>query len=742
MYKPGWINWGSLMSNILKYISITILVGNILFIKGVAQPEQFDKIIFQNALIDGAYYFSNVEYSGSSWIKNIQGKLPVNSEISFTPGNALELTFKSSDKGSWKVKLIYDKIRGIDRFTQADHLSFWLYGNSGIEKNALPFMSLSYPNEEGRSAQLPIGDYVEKLPETDWIRVLIPLKDFAIDDLDIKKVEGLLFINGQPSDTEQQIFLDQMEFIQLSESENALKAPEIQNVKGYEKHFDITWEKLADNNIKYVKIHRAIGNQSFEAVGIQIPGISGYSDYTGFHEEEVKYKLTFLDHNYNESPYSIVKSSKTKEMADEELLDMIQQANLRYYWEGAEPNSGMALENIPGRKTMIATGASGFGMMAILAGVKRGFISREKAVERFLKITDFLSKADRFHGVFPHFLDGRTGKTVPFFGNRDNGGDLVETSFLMQGLLTARQYFDRRDKKEAQIRKTITTLWEDVEWDWYRKNPNSDFLYWHWSPDQEWVLNHKLIGWNETMITYFLAIASPTHGVPSTMYYTGWASQADEARAYRSNWGKTSQGSMYTNGTTYYGIKLPVGVSNGGPLFFIHYSFLGLNPQLFADKYVDYFDNNKKIAEINQRYCIENPEGHKGYGADFWGLTASDGPEHYAANEPKTLQDNGKMTPTGALASFPYMPDASMQALKNYYRNYGNFLYGYYGFSDALNLDKNWVAPIYMGLNQAPIVVMIENYRSGFLWELFMSNEEVKNAIDSISSATKTKYRE
>ena len=235
------------------------------------------------------------------------------------------------------------------------------------------------------------------------------------------------------------------------------------------------------------------------------------------------------------------------------------------------------------------------------------------------------------------------------------------------------------------------------------------------------------------MITYFLAIASKTHPIPPSMYYTGWASQSAIAAKYRADWGQTTDGATYTNGNTYYGIELPVGVSNGGPLFFVHYSFLGLNPHQFTDKYVNYFENNKRIAEINLRYCIENPNKHKGYGEDFWGLTASDGTDNYSADEPTVRGDKGKLTATGALASFPYTPEASMKALRNYYRNYGQYLYGYYGFRDAIDLDKNWCSPIYMGLNQAPVVVMIENYRSKLLWDLFMANTEVQQGVEKLN---------
>jgi exo beta-1,2-glucooligosaccharide sophorohydrolase (non-reducing end) len=423
-------------------------------------------------------------------------------------------------------------------------------------------------------------------------------------------------------------------------------------------------------------------------------------------------------------------------MTDDELLEMVQQASFRYYWEGAEQESGLAKENIPGRHNMIATGASGFGIMALIAGAERKFITHEQAVERFVKIVRFLEQAETFHGVYPHFINGTNGKVEPFFGKRDNGADLVETSFLLQGLIAARQYFNGSSENEKLIRDKINAIWQKAEWDWFRQYPDSKFLYWHWSPDQAWVINHTLIGWNETMVTYLLAIASPTHAVPASMYYSGWANQDSTGQKYRSAWGRTKDGSMYTNGNTYFGIKLDVGVSSGGPLFFTHYSYMGYDPHAITDKYTNYFINNQNIARINYNYCVQNPKNNKGYNDSSWGLTASDGPFNYSADEPVLWQDNGKIAPTGAISSFPYTPVESMKALKNYYYNYGRFLWGEYGFKDAFDLANNWCSEIYMGLNQAPMTVMIENYRSGLVWKLFMSSPEIQEGLKKLEKET------
>jgi hypothetical protein len=370
--------------------------------------------------------------------------------------------------------------------------------------------------------------------------------------------------------------------------------------------------------------------------------------------------------------------------------------------------------------------------MALIAAVERQFVTREQAVARLTQNVTFLEAADRFHGVWPHFLDGQTGKTIALFGKYDNGGDLVETAFLAQGLLTARQYFDQAVSSEAQLRDRITRLWHEIEWDWYRPPHDPDFLYWHWSPDYEWHIGHPLIGWNETMIAYLLGVASPTHPVPASLYYSGWASDSERARRYRQGWGQTQLGSVYQNGATYYGLTLPVGVGSGGPLFFTHYSFLGFDPRGKRDRYANYFENNRILSLINYRYCVDNPGGYLGYGENAWGLTASDDHTGYVAHEPALHNDNGTLTPTGALSAFPYTPEESMRALRHFYYDEGAKLWGIYGFRDAYNPTQNYVSPIFMGLNQAPIVAMIENYRTGLLWKHFMANPEIAVMLDKI----------
>jgi len=404
-------------------------------------------------------------------------------------------------------------------------------------------------------------------------------------------------------------------------------------------------------------------------------------------------------------------TDKFTAISDNQLLDLVQKQTLKYFYDFGHPVSGLALErNTSG--DVVTTGGSGFGIMAMVVGVNRNFITRAEGLARLQKIVGFLkNKAVTFHGAFPHWLNGTSGAVQPFSA-QDNGADLIETSFLMEGLLTARQYFSGAGADETALRADITTLYNNVEWDWFRQG-NQNVLYWHWSPSNGWAINMKISGWNEGLIAYVLAASSTTHSIPKIVYDNGWA----------------GNGSM-KNGATYYGVKLPLGPAQGGPLFFAHYSFLGINPTGLADAYANYEDQNKAHAQINYNYCVANPKNYYGYSADSWGLTASDIEGGYTASSP--TNDVGVIAPTAAISSMPYTPTQSMAALKFMYYKLGDKMWGPYGFYDAYNLNNPWFANSYLAIDQGPIIVMIENYRSGLLWNLFMSCPEIKTGMKGL----------
>lgn len=392
------------------------------------------------------------------------------------------------------------------------------------------------------------------------------------------------------------------------------------------------------------------------------------------------------------------------------LLTLIQEQTFKYFWDFAHPNSGMIRErNTSG--DLVTTGGTGFGLMALIVGIERGFISRSEGVERWRKVVDFLSKADRFHGVWSHWLNGNTGQVIPF-SPKDDGGDLVETALLIQGLLTVKEYLDPNNTKENEIIGKINELWEEVEWDWYTRGGQNK-LFWHWSPNHAWDMNLPVTGYNEALIVYVLAAASPTHAIDAEVYHQGWA-----------------RSGAIVNGNTYFDQTLPLGPEMGGPLFYSHYSFLGLDPRSLQDQYANYWDQNVSHSKIHRAYAVQNSLGYVGYGAEMWGLTASDNQEGYGAHSP--TNDLGVVTPTAALSSMSYTPEASMEALKLYYYSLGDRLWGEYGFYDAFNLTENWFADSYLAIDQGPIIIMIENHRSGLLWNQFMKNEQVKEGLDKL----------
>lgn len=441
--------------------------------------------------------------------------------------------------------------------------------------------------------------------------------------------------------------------------------------------------------------------------------LEGFTTYT----LSVTPALTAISQGKLKTPLSIRLTTgldardKFPRISDEELLTLVQKQTLTYFYDFGHPVSGLARErNTSG--DLVTTGGSGFGIMALVAGVHRQLITRQQGLTRIQQLVTFLkTKADRFHGAFPHWLNGQTGKTIAF-SPRDNGADLVETAFLMQGLLSARQYFSGSDPAETALRQDITQMWREVEWSWFRKG-NENVLYWHWSPDQGWAMNMPIRGWNEALVVYVLAAASPTYPVGKEVYDQGWA-----------------QNGAMRNGNTFYGVNLPLGPSQGGPLFFSHYSFLGIDPRGLKDAYADYQEQTRAHTRINYQYCKANPKGYYGYSATCWGLTASDDVNGYLAHEPGN--DTGVISPTAALSSLPYTPEESMAALRFFYYQLGDKIWKNYGFVDAFSLHHNWYASSFLAIDQGPIVVMIENHRSQLLWNLFMSCPEVKTGMKTL----------
>jgi hypothetical protein len=404
--------------------------------------------------------------------------------------------------------------------------------------------------------------------------------------------------------------------------------------------------------------------------------------------------------------------AKVAALPDDALLDAVQRRTFRYFWEGAHPVSGLAFDRrTAGRRASVAApvaiGGSGFGVMALIVAAERGWVARGAALERLARMLELLRRARRYHGAYPHFMDGRTGESIPF-SSEDDAADLVETSFLMMGLLCAREYFARNTRKEASARSLISALWNDVEWSWFTRGRK--VLYWHWSPNHGWAMDHAIRGWNECLMTYVLAASSPRYAIEPAVYHRGFAS-----------------GATFRNRKSWYGVELPLGPPYGGPLFFAHYSFCGLDPRGLEDRYADYWEQNVRHVRINRAHCVANPGKFEGYGESCWGLTASDDPSGYSAHAPDN--DNGTISPTAALASLPYAPAEVTTMLRQLLRRHGKRVWRALGFVDAFCESEKWYADTFLAIDQGPIIVMIENHRTGLLWKLFMAVADVRRGL-------------
>jgi hypothetical protein len=495
------------------------------------------------------------------------------------------------------------------------------------------------------------------------------------------------------------------------------KVPDELKATAYPAHVEITFQNR--NGFVY-EVYRSVNQgKNFVKAGETSEGF--YLDFFGKPlAAETVFVYRILPKGMNSKDKNAEKfqlSVNVKPATDEALLDMTQRYTTRYFFDFAEPKTGMARERSNDTNgDIVTTGGTGFGIMALVAGAERNYLSRKHAFSNIKKMVDFLEKAERFHGAWAHWYDARTGK--PFsFSKYDDGGDLVETAFLVQGLLTAREYFKSGEVNERLLGNRITQLWETVEWNWFTRG--TDSLYWHWSKNYEWKMNHRIKGFDETLITYILAASSPTYPINRNVYES----------CYKNS-------TYFLNGKTYYGIKLDLGMEYGGPLFFTHYSFLGLNPNGLTDEHTNYFERNKAHALIHRAYAIDNPKKHAGYGANLWGFTSSDDPlVGYTSHHPGTNDENGTVSPTAALSSIVYTPNESIEVLKNLYYNYGKTIFGKYGFYDALNPslpEGQQVVKSYLAIDQGPIAVMIENYRSGLIWKLFMKNNEIKSGLKKL----------
>lgn len=418
---------------------------------------------------------------------------------------------------------------------------------------------------------------------------------------------------------------------------------------------------------------------------------------------------------FQRSDWTPPAEARTEMLETNRLLTEVQKDGFNYFYAFGHPVSGLPRLSLRRDPDTCAIGATGMGLFNIGVGIDRHFITRQEGVDRTLQELKFLSQAERFHGAFPHLINGQTGKAIAF-SRYDDGADIVETAFLMEGVLFAREFFSRTNAEEMEIRLLADDLWRDVEWNWFVRYDPGPYLVWHWSPKYGYKINLHITGFNECQLAYLLAMASPTHPIKPEAYWHGW------------------EGPLYGVKRTSYGIHLNLGNKSAPapPLFMAHYSYLGLDPHDLWYRNKTYFDHFRDFCLVQVRYAWSKSDIYEGYGP-LWGITASDGPDGYRPFQPGK-QDNGTLAPTAALSSMPYVPMQSLPCLMEMYQHNGSSLWGPIGFYDAFNPTRKWVAQAYLCIDQGPIAPMIENYRTKMCWKTFMKCPELRPVIKLVNA--------
>lgn len=701
----------------IRFLCIILLITT----SPIAAQE--DAIFFSDSNTGDEFYDSSwgfVEAPSQLELAANNDKFPVDAQHPFRGAHSLRLHWTSNEGGNWGIAVASIGWVGHD-FTQLDSIVYWINGPEAVAQSDLPDLSLE-DLSNAKSTKVFLGDYLTGVDAdtNTWQKIEIPISDLepGTENCDFTRIKTIFHWQRDSDGQEHLVWLDEIKAIKAGGGTgNAPAKPSGLIAQGAESRIDLRWKRNTEEDLMGYYLYRSESiSGSFSKINPVHHDVHLYSNFLGENDVTYYYYVTAINEDYQESVPSDTVFATSFEMSENELLTSVQEVTFRYFYDYGHPLSGLARER-KGSGETCASGGTGFGLVTLVVGAERNFEPRDSIAARVLKILTFLQdNCTRYHGAWAHWINGATGETIPF-SQYDDGGDIVETSFLAQGLLVVRKYFTESNSVETEIRDRATQMWESIEWDWYRRTSDTDgkHIYWHWSPNYGWQMNMPIYGYNEAMIVYLLAIASPTHPVPSSLYYDGWCSSQ-----------------AYANGNTYYGYKQWVGYTHGGPLFFTHYSFLGFDPRNKSDMYCNYFENNRNISLINRAYCIANPEDHAGYSELVWGLTASDNPWGYYAHQPLPEHDNGTITPTAAISAMPYVPEESKATLEHFYFTYGENLWGEFGFRDAFNLDVNWFATSYISIDQGTIVPMIENYRTGLCWDLFMQNTEIWAMLDSI----------
>ncbi|WP_140938952.1 glucoamylase family protein [Sphingobacterium lumbrici] len=720
-----------------------LLFSFIVFVPTFLVANTYPEVIFDNSLVKGVYAKSTINYSGKSWVENVNHHLLVSDTLFFTPGNALSLKYISAEEGNWKAEIKYSRQKYHYKFDNDDFLSIRIFVKStetGVED--LPKLYVKQPNSTSMSFSLEkfIIDYeVNK-----WVQVKIPIS--AIRDINFNEPIGAIgFQQHKSSNRLQHIFIDQIEFLAKNYPQVKLSSPAIlTDAVPYDRQVHLKWQLPLTPSIHYIKIYRSEDGENFKPIGIRPVQMQSCLDMVPILGRKYYYKIAWVDYNYQESPFSAVKEIMAKELKESQLLDLIQLAHVNYFVENYDVNSGMYMPFRMKDKAVVSTKETGGAIISLLIGAERKFISRQAVYGRISKIVYFLLKAQNNKGIFPSYFNGRGG--VPEYRNDSPQYDVSATSNILEALLIAREYFSGDSVEEVDLRKRITKLYEGINWQELTLEGTNDILRSSLpaAGDLNTPLQLTLHGINESINTYFLAMAAPKFPLPLTSYYNAvyhnYSSYKPDpieegevdihADSLASDTLLLSENQKLVTlidtfiqtsilkDTLLYGSPLKLGEYNRS-LMELYKTFLTVSPDLVQDTVLDFKEVlNSYVHFVKRR---DNEMGVGSTDSDIWGFY-----QH------RDSIGNYRINPSIAPSSIFVDKEVGLQAVLALYHQYGNVLFTEYGFRSWLDLRNDDVSDEYLATNQSTLSIALENYRSGLIWKLYAQIPELKAVRESL----------
>jgi len=712
------------------------LIPVLLFLPLYVSADTYPEVVFDNSLISGSYARSYVQYSGKSWVENVNKHLLVSDTLFFTPGNALSLKYISAEEGDWRVNIRYSRQKILYRVLDSDFLTFRLFIKSnGTKPEVLPQISLS--QRRMHIASVDIAKYIAEFKYDTWLVVKIPCKDFKGLDND-KPISGITLSQKGVSSGVHHFFLDQIEFLPKSYSQVKLSSPAVLiSAEAYDKMVHLKWQLPLTPSIRYIKIYRSMDGKDYVPVGIKPIHMQSCLDDVPIIGQKYFYKLTWLDYNYNESPFSVAKEVQTKQMETARVLDLIQLAHVNYFIENYDVNSGMYMPYRLKEKAVVSTKETGGAILSLIVGVERGQISRQAVFNRLSRMVDFLSKAQNYHGIFPAYFDGRKAMPEHVLG----GGkyDVSATSSIIEALLVARQYFSKDNDEEYNLRNRISALYERINWPLLTMQDSSEVLSKNIAADKANFedRNEPISGPNYAMNTYILAIGSPKYNLPVSSYthsvyhvydsvrmdtleklaidvYTDSLSidsvVQDQVQVLRQMDTLVRVSAIDT--LFRYGERVLLGDMKGS-LLDLYRPFLTIRPQIVSDSIFHWEEILRSYAHFVKRR--DNELGVGVNDSDIWGFY------QYGRGE-----GNFRINPVIGPSSIIVDRQIGEGALIALYRNFGKNLFTEYGFRAWLDLRNDDVSDEYLAANQSTLAIMIENARTGLIWDLYTQIPELQ----------------